>query len=153
MLTNHDISMIKPTGRLFRIRVDTCLLLEVSPKGGKWWRIRYVFNERENNLSLGTFPDVGIEEALVRRDEVKSLIKQGIDPSAWRKLQKIKDKSKYDDLMESINAERQELLSKSKVRVSIYNNEVVVIAKGKSKVRFTSSEAVYIKNILEKLFP
>ena len=31
--------------------------------GGKWWRLRYKFDNREKLLSLGVYPDVGLKEA------------------------------------------------------------------------------------------
>jgi hypothetical protein len=34
------------------------LYLEVSPNGGKWWRLKYRFGGKEKRLALGVYPDV-----------------------------------------------------------------------------------------------
>ncbi|WP_338113692.1 Arm DNA-binding domain-containing protein [Thiococcus pfennigii] len=39
------------------------LYLEVSPSGGKWWRLKYRFQGKEKRLSLGVYPDVGLKDA------------------------------------------------------------------------------------------
>ena len=33
------------------------LYLEISPSGGKWWRLKYRFAEKEKRLSLGVYPE------------------------------------------------------------------------------------------------
>jgi hypothetical protein len=39
------------------------LYLEVSPAGGKWWRLKYRFKGKEKRLPLGVYPDVGLKDA------------------------------------------------------------------------------------------
>jgi hypothetical protein len=58
---------------------------EVSPQGGKWWRLKYRFEGKEERLSLGVYPEVRLEEARSRRDESRKLLIVGIDPTANRK--------------------------------------------------------------------
>jgi integrase len=62
--------------------------LEVSPAGGKWWRLKYRFEGKEKRLSLGVYPYVGLKEARDRRDAARKLLANGTDPSANRKAQK-----------------------------------------------------------------
>lgn len=64
------------------------LLLIARPDGVGWWRLRYWMATRENRLSLGVFPEVGLAAARQRRDEAKRLIADGIDPSQARKAEK-----------------------------------------------------------------
>jgi len=40
----------------------------VTPAGGKWWRFKYRFGNKEKLLSFGTYPDVGLKDARERRD-------------------------------------------------------------------------------------
>ena len=58
------------------------------PGGGKWWRLKYRFDNKEKLLSLGVYPDVGLKEARDRRDEARKLLAAGIDPGAHRKAHK-----------------------------------------------------------------
>lgn len=84
-LTDAAVRNAKATDKTLRLKDERGLYLEVSPKGGKWWRLRYWLASKENRLSLGVYPDVSLKEARERRDEARKLISKGIDPSAARK--------------------------------------------------------------------
>jgi integrase len=64
------------------------LYLEVAPAGGKWWRFKYRFGAKEKLLSLGTYPEVSLRKARERRDDARSLVQSGVDPSVARKAAK-----------------------------------------------------------------
>ena len=87
-LTDTQIRNAKPAERAIRLYDDRGLYLEVSPKGGKWWRLKYSFEGKARLLSLGTYPDTGLKAVRDRRDQARRLIAQGVDPSAARKAQK-----------------------------------------------------------------
>ena len=59
--------------------------MEVSPAGGKWWRLKYRFGGKEKRLSLGVYPEVSLKEARSRRDESRKLLATGVDPGVNRK--------------------------------------------------------------------
>jgi integrase len=88
-LTNTAILNAKPTEKIRRLHDERGLYLEVSPNGGKWWRLKYRFNGKEKRLSLGVYPDVSLKDARERRDDARKLIANDIDPSENRKAQKI----------------------------------------------------------------
>lgn len=87
-LTHTAITKAKPTGKTQRLFDGGGLYLEVSPKGGKWWRLKYRHGGKEKRLSLGTFPDTSLAEARERRDAARKLLGSGIDPGAQRKATK-----------------------------------------------------------------
>ncbi len=62
-------------------------LLEVSPKGGKWWRLKYSFEGKPRLLSLGTYPDTGLKAVREKRDQARDSLSLR-DPSAARRAQK-----------------------------------------------------------------
>jgi integrase len=62
--------------------------LEVAPSGGKWWRLKYRFADKEKRLSLGTYPAVCLKDARSRRDEAKKVLARDIDPSEQKKADK-----------------------------------------------------------------
>jgi len=64
------------------------LYLEVSPAGGKLWRLKYRFDGKEKRLALGIYPDVGLKDARDRRDLARKLLADGIDPGQHRKATK-----------------------------------------------------------------
>ena len=64
------------------------LYLEITPKGYKWWRLKYRFGGKEKRLALGVFPVVPLKEARRRREEARQLLDRKIDPSEHRKAQR-----------------------------------------------------------------
>jgi integrase len=64
------------------------LVLDVRPTGSGWWRWRYWIDGREGMLSMGTYPEVSIANARVRRDKAREQIAAGKDPSEQRKVEK-----------------------------------------------------------------
>ncbi len=87
-LTDIVVRNVKPdNSKTLRLKDDRGLYLEVSPAGGKWWRLRYWMAGKENRLSLGVYPEVSLKDARERRDEARRLIANGIDPSQVRKGQ------------------------------------------------------------------
>jgi len=50
------------------------LYLEVSPSGSKRWFWKYRFDGKEKRLALGGYPDLGLKEARVARDDARSNI-------------------------------------------------------------------------------
>ena len=84
-LTATQIKNAKPGPKIVRMYDERWLYLEVSPAGGKWWRLKYRFRGREKRLSLGVYPDVNLKAAREHRDEARKLLADGIDPSASRK--------------------------------------------------------------------
>jgi integrase len=100
-LTDTAIRSTKPIGRTQRLYDADGLYLEISPKGGKWWRFKYRFEGREKRISLGVYPEVGLSVARHRRNDARQQLAVGIDPSAARKA----SKSAGVDLFESVARE------------------------------------------------
>ena len=84
-LTSLAVKQSQPAGKTKRLYDERGLYLEISPAGGKWWRLKYRFAGKEKRLSLGVYPDISLKEARAARDEARRLIAQGVDPSARRK--------------------------------------------------------------------
>ena len=88
-LTNTAIRNAKPSNKPIRLFDERGLYLEVSPTGGKWWRLKFLFEGKEKRLSLGVYPDVPLKDARDRRDTARKLLADGIDPSENRNAQKL----------------------------------------------------------------
>lgn len=65
------------------------MVLVVQTTGVGWWRLRYWMAGKERTLSLGTYPDTSLAHARARRDEARSQVQAGIDPSDVRKAEKV----------------------------------------------------------------
>jgi integrase len=88
-LTNTAIRNAKPSDKTIKLYDERGLYMELSPNGGKWWRLKYRYNRKEKRLSLGVYPDVSLKDARDRRDEARKLLANAIDPSEHRKAQKL----------------------------------------------------------------
>lgn len=64
------------------------MYLEVSPSGGKHWRLKYRFAGKEKRLALGAYPLITIKDARKRRDDARRLLANGVDPGLERRIQK-----------------------------------------------------------------
>src|SRR5574337_755338 len=87
-LTDTAIRSAKPAEKPVRMFDGNGMYLEISPSGGKLWRLKYRFDGKEKRLALGVYPDVGLKQARARRDEARRLLAEGIDPGAHRKATK-----------------------------------------------------------------
>lgn len=87
-LTAKKCDNAKPETKPYRLSDGQGLFLEVAINGSRYWRYRYKFKNKENQLGFGTYPEVTLQEARERHKETRKLIRSGIDPSAKRKEQK-----------------------------------------------------------------
>ncbi len=87
-LTDSAVRNAKPTEKTRKMFDGGGLYLEVTPRGGKWWRLKYRFGGKEKRISLGTYPDVSLKEARGGRTEARNHLKNGIDPSKYRQALK-----------------------------------------------------------------
>jgi len=53
-------------------------------QSGRYWRLKYRIRGREKSLSFGVYPAVTLKEARQKRDEAKTLLRNGTDPSLAR---------------------------------------------------------------------
>ena len=81
------------------------LYLEIAPTGSRWWRFKYRFAGKEKRISLGVYPDVGLKKARDRRDEMRKLVADGIDPSAARKQEKLMALDAAENTFEAVARE------------------------------------------------
>ena len=84
-LSHFAISKAAPKDKPYKLSDGFGLHLLVEPNGSKKWRFRYHFAKREKMIALGTFPATSIADARARRDQARSLLEKGIDPSAHRR--------------------------------------------------------------------
>lgn len=88
MLTDTEIRNARPAEKTQRLYDTRGLYLEITPKGGKGWRLKYRIARKEKRISLGVYPDVSLKAARERRDEARKLIADGVDPSLQRQAKK-----------------------------------------------------------------
>jgi Arm DNA-binding domain len=55
-LTDTAIRNAKPSSKPTRLFDERGLYLEVSPTGGKWWRLKFRFEGKRNGSPLASIP-------------------------------------------------------------------------------------------------
>jgi integrase len=95
----------KPESKPYKLNAGEGLFLEVMPNGSKRWRLRYQFAGKEQMLSFGLFPTVGLQEAREARDTARKQLAQGINPSDKRKDEKAAAKVAATNSFEAVARE------------------------------------------------
>jgi integrase len=84
-LTNTEVKAARPQSEPYKLYDAKGLYLLVEPKGGRLWRMKYRFNGKEKKLAIGTYPEISLKDARDKRDEARSLLSAGVDPSQRKK--------------------------------------------------------------------
>jgi integrase len=84
-LSDTAIRNAKPQDKQYKLYDDGGLFMIVRPSGGKLWRLKYRVGGKEQQLTIGTYPTVGLKEARAKRDEAKKLLSSGSNPGMEKK--------------------------------------------------------------------
>ena len=121
-LTDIKIKNIKPESKTKKYFDGNGMYLEVTPKGGKYWRLKYRYAGKEKRLALGIYPDVSLKDAREKRDEARKLLDKVLDPSADKKAKKLE---RHESTKNSFSAISEEWISKQTPRWSeIHSSKV-----------------------------
>jgi hypothetical protein len=104
-LTDVASRKAKADEKTTKLSGERGLYLELSPAGGKRWRLKYRIEGKEKLLSLGVYPDVGLKEAREHRDAARKVLADGVDPSEHRKAQKAAKADRAGNSFEVITRE------------------------------------------------
>jgi len=104
-LTTIEIKKAKAKQKTYKLFDDRGMYLKVTSSGGKLWRLKYRYNNKEKSISLGVYPDVSLKRAREKRDDARSLLADGIDPSQQRKAEKLKKKNEQKNTFKLIASE------------------------------------------------
>jgi hypothetical protein len=150
-LTESIIQKVKAREKRYKLYDESGLFLLVASTGGRWWRIRYRFDGKEKQLSLGTYPKVSLSEARALRDNTHQMISQGIDPSAIRKAEKAERKQNQMEQSTLQKAGRKQ--SKNGVNVSVRStmDGPVEIWKGSNAMSLSKEETRFVVKQLSGL--
>jgi integrase len=94
MLNDAKIKAAKARDKAYKLTDAEQLYLFISATGSKLWRMNYTFGLNakgkpvQKTLSLGAYPSVSLADARARRDEIKSLLREGKDPAVEKRLEK-----------------------------------------------------------------
>lgn len=89
-LTDFEIGVLATRDRIYKKADERGLYIEVHPSGSKLWRFKYRFLGKDKRLALGRYPEVSLAEARERREAFRRQIRDGVDPIAERKRQRVR---------------------------------------------------------------
>ena len=92
-LSDRQIVNAKPQDKDYSLPDGKGLGLVVTTKGSKLWRMRTRINGKPVVFSFGEYPQLSLEQARKRRDEVCKLVAEGIDPRDAKKEQAAAEKA------------------------------------------------------------
>lgn len=81
-LSDRQINNAKPKDKPYKLGDGRGLFLLVTPAGGKLWKLKYRFDNKEKKLSIGKYPDISLAEARKAADAARVLLAHGSDPCA-----------------------------------------------------------------------
>ena len=104
-LTDIAIRNAKPAERPVKLSDGGGMFLLVTPAGGKLWRLKYRIDGREKLLAMGSYPETGLSDARKRREEARTLIAEGKDPSREKQRAKVRARADAGNSFKAIAAE------------------------------------------------
>lgn len=107
-LTDTACKNAKPQEKTYKKADGGGLYLQITPKGAKYWRLKYYFLGKEKLLALGVYPIVSLQEAREERDAAKKLLNAGHDPSLVKKDKKRQTLERYKNTFKAVALEWHE---------------------------------------------
>jgi len=83
-LTDTAIRNAKFKEKPYKLTDGRGLYLLVN-KAGKYFRFDYRFQEKRKTLALGVYPNIKLQKAREKHEDARRLIRDGIDPSQYKK--------------------------------------------------------------------
>jgi len=89
LLTATEVKVSKQKEKPYKLTDGQGLYLQVTPSGGKLWRFKYRFDNKEKLLSFGSYPEISLADAREKRNLARKQVASGIDPGEVRKAEKV----------------------------------------------------------------
>lgn len=86
----------KPREKSYRIADAKGMYLEVTPAGGKYWRMKYRFGGKEKRIAFGVYPDVSLAQARERCDQARKQLANGVDPGVLKQASKAATENSFE---------------------------------------------------------
>ncbi len=135
-LDDASIHALVPRATPYKVTEGKGLYLLIQPNGKRYWRFRYRWAGKQNTLSCGVFPKVGVEEARTKRDEFRVLLKEGTNPTEYVKAERI------DQMNES---SRQEVAT----RFLLDSDGAIYVRLGNRQFALTPAETQQLRIFLD----
>jgi len=78
------------------------LYLELTPAGGRYWRMKYRHSGKEKRLAFGVYPGVSLKAARDLTAQARKALQDGNDPGELRKAEKAKTVHELNNTLEIV---------------------------------------------------
>ena len=95
-LTDTAARNAKPREKSYKIADAKGMYLEVTPAGGKYWRMKYRFSGKEKRLALGVYLDVSLAQARERCGQARKHPANGVDPGVMKQASKAATENSFE---------------------------------------------------------
>ncbi len=101
-LTDAKLRTLNTPGKHFD---GSGLYLELTPAGGRYWRLKYRHGGKEKRLALGVYPDVSLKEARDRAYTARKSLQAGDDPGEVKKAERAKQAHEAANTLKAVALE------------------------------------------------
>lgn len=131
------------------------LFLNVTPAGGRYWRLKYRYAGKEKLLALGVYPEVSLKDARERRDVARRHLDGGEDPGELRKAAKVKRAHEVANTFEAVTldwlkhqAARWEAITLQRIRASL-EGEVFAALGSRPMANISARDVMHVVKSIE----
>lgn len=125
-LTDAKIRNLNEPGKHFD---GAGLYLELTPAGGKYWRMKYRHGGKEKRLAFGVYPGVSLKAARDLAGAARKTMQDGKDPGELRKADKARATHEAGNTLELVAGEwlthqaaRWDTITLTRIRASLKND-------------------------------
>jgi len=104
-LSATKVKQARPKSKNFKLFDGNGLYLLVHTNGSKYWRYDYQFTHKRKTLALGIYPSISLADARTAHQNARELLKNGIDPSHNKRLEKLTRNIAASDTFKAIAEE------------------------------------------------
>jgi integrase len=87
-LTDTTIRNAKSASKAFILSDGGGLYVQITPSGGKLWRLKYRYAGKEKLLAFGKYPEVTLSDARTKREDARKKLANNFDPSEAKRIEK-----------------------------------------------------------------
>ena len=91
-LSDAKVRNLKPKEKPYKTADYDGLYVLTKPNGSKLWRFKYRLKGKEKLLSIGSYPEISLQEARVKRDEARKQIVKEKDPNEAKQEKKLQER-------------------------------------------------------------
>ena len=101
-LTDTAARQAKPKASSYTLGDTGGLALYVDKNGSKAWHFRFSWHQKQQRISLGSYPELSLKDARQLRDQARSLVEKGIDPRQQRRDEQLAAKTDARKTFEAV---------------------------------------------------